>query len=75
MENNFYIKIGTVVSFYSNNKWRTGKIVGNNFAMCNLSDFCETPYYYIIELESDGLLNNDKTYAIAYDDKNLKVKK
>lgn len=49
-------------------RWKKGKVVANNFAMCNCSDFCEKPYYYITEI-IDGVEINERTYAIERDSK------
>lgn len=68
-DNNF--KIGDIVLFswkpnYA--KWRKGKVVANNFAMCNLPDFFGTPEYFISELdENDNIINSKKSVAIAKD--------
>ena len=71
--NNF--KIGDVVLFCCNpgrQTWKKGRIVANNFAMCNLPDFFGKPYYYITLIdERDNMENNDQTYVVEVDHKFL----
>ena len=49
-------KIGDIVIFTwkpNYGLWRKGKIVANNFAMCNFPDFFGKPVYYISEIDDD----------------------
>lgn len=65
--NNF--KIGDIVIFTwkpNCGLWRKGKIVANNFAMCNLPDFFGKPVYYITELDENDNVIDDKT-SVAVD--------
>lgn len=67
--NNF--KIGDIVLFswkpnYS--PWCKGKIVANNFEMCNLPDFIGKPVYYISEVDDNNkVLDSKKTVPIDKD--------
>ena len=50
--------------------WRKGKIVANNFAMCNLPDFFGKPEYYITELdENDNVVDDRTSVAVEKDSK------
>lgn len=66
-------KIGDIVIFTwkpNYGLWRKGKIVANNFAMCNLPDFFGTPEYYITELdENDNVIDAKHSFAIDKDSK------
>lgn len=46
--------------------WCKGKIVANNFEMCNLPEFFGKPVYYITELDENDNVIDDKT-SIAVD--------
>lgn len=67
--NNF--KIGDIVIFTwkpNCGLWRKGKIVANNFAMCNLPDFFGKPEYYITELdENDNVIDDKRSVAVEKD--------
>lgn len=67
--NNF--NIGDIVIFTwkpNYGLWRKGKIVANNFAMCNLPDFFGKPEYYISELdENDNIIDDKKSIAVDKD--------
>lgn len=67
--NNF--KIGDIVLFSWKPKyapWRKGKVVANNFEMCNLPDFFGKPVYYISEVdENNNVLDQRKSVAIDKD--------
>lgn len=69
--NNF--KIGDIVIFTwkpNCGLWRKGKIVANNFAMCNLPDFFGKPMYYITELdENDNVIDDKTSVAVEKDSK------
>lgn len=72
-ENPMYFNIGDIVLFcwkpgYS--FWRKGKIVANNFAMCNLPDFIGKAEYYISEIDENGdVIDTKKSVAIDVDSK------
>lgn len=67
--NNF--NIGDIVLFCwkpNYGFWRKGRIVANNFAMCNLPDFFGKPYYYVTLIdERDDVDDNERTYSIEKD--------
>lgn len=68
-----YFNTGDIVLFcwkagYA--RWKKGRIVGNNFAMCNLPDFFGKPEYYITEIdENDEVIENQKSCAVEKDSK------
>lgn len=70
-----YLKIGDIVLFCSlpaYGCWKKGKIVSNNFAMCNLPDFFDKPQFYVSELdENDNVIEDKKSIGIDNDSKYL----
>lgn len=68
--NNF--NIGDIVLFLwkPGATWKKGKIVDNNFALCNLPDFFGDPEYYIAEVDKDdNVIDNLKAVAMPKDSK------
>lgn len=50
--------------------WKKGKVVDNNFALCNLPDFCGDPEYYIAEVDKDdNVIDTLKAVAMPKDSK------
>ena len=66
-----YFNIGDIVIFTwkpNYGLWRKGKIVANNFAVCNLPDFFGKPEYYITELdENDNVIDDKRSVAVDKD--------
>ena len=73
--NKFYFREGDIVLFNwkpSCAKWKRGKVLGNNFPMCNLPDFVGEAVYYIGEIDENGkVICGQKSYAIPADSKYL----
>ena len=71
--NKVYFKDGDIVLFCWRagiGRWAKGKIVGNNFAMCNDSDYIGMAVYYITKLdENNNVMYDTKSYAVEMDSK------
>ena len=50
-----YFKKGDIVLFkVDDEEWKEGKVISNNFAMCNLPD-CNEAYYYIEDISQNNM--------------------
>lgn len=71
--NKVYFKDGDIVLFCWRagiGRWAKGKIVGNNFAMCNDPDYIGMAVYYITKLdENNNVMYDTKSYAVEMDSK------